>query len=139
MTGAVGGAVVQEQRLLSIGQRHQQGVIAPLAVVGHIHACLADAGRFHNATIGFDNGRLEKRVGVLLPDGQAFAVKSVHKGLDVRGLEAAQEIASGGRIGDALRAQDVEVGFVVAEQFEVIDGFAADQEIVGEVEDMVGL
>src|SRR5205085_9157739 len=53
-------------------------------------------------------------------------------------LEPAQEVASGGRVGDALRPQQVEVSFVVAQQFQVVDGSAPGQQVEGEVEDVVG-
>ena len=37
-----------------------------------------------------------------------------------------------------MGAQDVEIGLVVAEPFEVLDAGASGQEVVGEVEDVVG-
>src|SRR5262249_23939024 len=40
---------------------------------------------------------------------------------------------------DALGAQGVEVGLVGTEQFEVLQAGTAGQEVVGQVEDMVGL
>src|SRR3954453_8151979 len=53
-------------------------------------------------------------------------------------LNPAQEVTSGGRVGDALRPQDVEVGFVVAQQLQVVDGSAPGQQVEREVEDVVG-
>ena len=38
----------------------------------------------------------------------------------------------------ALCPQDIEVGFVVAEQLQVVEGLAAQQEVVSQVEDVVG-
>ena len=52
--------------------------------------------------------------------------------------EAAAEVAGGGRVGDALGPQRIEVDLVVAAQFEVFDAAAAGEEIEGDVQDMVG-
>src|SRR5262249_8078238 len=41
--------------------------------------------------------------------------------------------------GDALGTQGIEVVLVAAEQFEILEVLAAGQEVVGEVEDVVGL
>ena len=54
-------------------------------------------------------------------------------------IEAAAEVAGGGRVGDAAGAQGVEEDFVVAAQFEVLQAGAVAQGVVGEVEDVVGL
>src|SRR5262249_39794765 len=47
--------------------------------------------------------------------------------------------ARGARMGCAAGAEGVEVGLVVAEPFEVVERLAAGEEVVGEVEDVVGL
>jgi hypothetical protein len=75
---------------------------------------------------------------LLLPDEETFVVDDIHEGVDVGVFKATQEIAGGGGIGDALGPKEVEIGFVVAEEFEVVDGGAAGEEVVGEVEDVVG-
>src|SRR5204862_6801575 len=43
------------------------------------------------------------------------------------------------RTGDAFSAQDIEVGLVAAQQLQIVDGLASGQEVVGQVEDVVGL
>ena len=61
---AVARAVGQEQRLTGVGQRDDQGVVAPDAVVGDVHALLAPAlGRGERA-IGIDDGLVEEGGGV---------------------------------------------------------------------------
>jgi hypothetical protein len=77
--------------------------------------------------------------GLLPPDLGPFAVDDRQEGVDVGGTEAAQEVAGGGRVGDTLGAEGVEVRLVVTQQFEVLDSLAAGQEVVSEVEDVVGL
>src|SRR5260370_16227354 len=53
-------------------------------------------------------------------------------------LSAAEEIASRRRSGNTLRTENIQVGFVVTQPFQVIDGLAADQEVIGQIEDVVG-
>jgi len=139
VTGTAGRAVDDEQRFLSVGQGHQQGVVAPDAIVGQVHALLALPGRPHQGAIGLDEGVLQEGVGLLLPDLDPLLVDNALQRVDVGGVEAAQEIPGGGGIGDALGTQDIEIGFVVAEQLQVLQAGAAGQEVVGEVEDVVGL
>jgi len=45
VAGTVAGAVGQEQHLLGVGQRYQQRVVTPLALVGDVNPLLALAGR----------------------------------------------------------------------------------------------
>src|SRR5260370_10656940 len=79
--------------------------------------------------MGLDDGFLQEGVGLLLPDPDALAVENTHQDVEIRGAEAAQEVAGGGGVGDALGAQDVEVGFVVAEQLQILKAGAASQEV----------
>jgi hypothetical protein len=74
-----------------------------------------------------------------LPDPHPLLVDDALERTDVGAPEAAQEVAGGGRVGDALGAQGVEVGLVGTEPFEVLQARAAGQDVVGEVEDVVGL
>ena len=55
------------------------------------------------------------------------------------GGEAAAEVAGGGGVGDAVGAEGVEEGLVVAAQFDVLEAGAVAQGVVGDVEDVVGL
>src|SRR5947209_8127798 len=80
-------------------------MIAPLAVVGHIHALLALAAGLHDGAVRFDDGPLEKRVRLLSPHGQPLAIDDVHQGVDVGSLEAPQEVAGGRRVRGALGLQ----------------------------------
>ncbi len=90
-------------------------MIPPLAVVRQIHPLLACPGRFHDAAIGFDDRLSQERVGLLFPDSQAFVIDHVHQRINVCHLETTQKITSGRGIGNPLRAQNIEVGFVVTE------------------------
>ena len=74
-----------------------------------------------------------------LPDLHPLLVDDALQRVDVGGAEAAEEVASGGGVGDARDSQGVEVGLVGAESFEVLQARAARQDVVGEVEDVAGL
>ena len=115
MTGTVAGAVHHEQRFLGVGQGHQQGMIAPFAVVRHIDALLALSRGFYNRAIRFDEGLFKKGVRLLLPDGDPLGIDDIHQRVNTFRLEASQKITSGGGIGNPLRSQNIEVGFVVAQ------------------------
>ena len=53
--------------------------------------------------------------------------------------EAPAEVAGGRGVGDAVRAQGIEKGVVVAPQFQVLETGAVAERVVGDVEDVVGL
>ena len=105
VAGAAGRAVEQEQRLCVLARETMQGVVAPDAVVGQVHALLASALGAGDGAVGLQDGVLEECLGLLPPDEQAFFVDGLLKRGDVRGGEAAEEIAGGGGVGDALRAE----------------------------------
>ena len=62
---------------------------------------------------------LKKRLGLRCQTSRRLLlITSISCSMSV--LETSQEITRGGGIGDALGAQEIEVGFVVAEQFQVL-------------------
>ena len=48
MAGTVGAAIEDLQQLAAVGQRDQQRMVSPFAVVADVDALLALAGRFHD-------------------------------------------------------------------------------------------
>ena len=137
--GAVAAAVDQEQRLGGVGQRDDQRVIAPGAVVGDVHALLALGVGGDERAVGVEERLVEEVGGLLAPDPQPGLVDGVHQRLDVGLGEAAAEVAGGGGVGDAVGAEGVEVDLVVAAEFEVLEAAAAGEEVVGDVQDVVDL
>ena len=85
------------------------------------------------------NASSKKCVGLLLPGPEPGLVEGVHQLLDIGLGEAAAEVPGGGRVGDALGPEGVEVDLVVAPDFEVLQAAAAGQEVVGDVQDVVAL
>src|SRR5208282_4097567 len=135
----VAAAVDQVKRLSGVGQRDQQRMITPGAVVGDVDALLALGVGLDEGAIALDD-RLGKELGGLLgPDPQPRFIDGVHQGHDIMLGEAAAEIPGGGGVGDPHGAQGVEINLVVAPQFEMLDFLAAGQDVVGDIQDMVGL
>ena len=54
-------------------------------------------------------------------------------------VEAAAEVARRGRVGNAAGPQGVEVRLVAAQQFQVLQARSAGQQVVGDVQHVVGL
>ena len=76
--------------------------------------------------------------GCLAQTFRRVVVDDVDEGVDVRGREAAAEVAGRGGIGNAASAEGVEEVLVVAAQFDVLQTGAAAQGVVGDVEHVVG-
>src|SRR3977135_3379828 len=114
-------------------------MITPLAVVGDVHAGFAFAGGFGHGAVHVNAGQLEELRRLPSPDALANLVEDVDEGGDVRRSKTAAEIAGRGRVGSAVSAQGVEIDFVLAAQFQVLQTGAVAQRVVGEVEDVIGL
>ena len=139
MAGPVAGAVDHDTAFAGVGQRDDQRVIAPLALVGDVHALLALAGGFDHRAVGVDDGFVEERSGCCRQTFSRVSLKISCKQIDVRPCEAAAEVARRGGIGNAPGAQGIEIGLVVAEQFQMFQARAAGQQVVGDVQHVVGL
>ena len=77
--------------------------------------------------------------GLVLPNANAHLIKQVLQKVDVGNREASAEVAGGGRIGDALRPQRVEIIDIIAAQFQVLQAIAVTQGVESEVQHMIGL
>ena len=137
--GTVATAIEQVQRLGGVGQRDEQGLIAPVPFVVDVDALLTlGVGRNHRA-IGIDDRFVEELGRLLGPDAQPRPINEIHQVQDVGYREAAAEIADRGRVWDTLGSDRIEVDHIVAPQFQVFDALAADKDIEGDVQDMVGV
>ena len=138
LRGAIAATIEQIQRFGRVGQRDDQRVVTELAVVGEVHASFALGIAGHDAAVGLDD-RLGEELGRLLgPDPQPRLIDRVHQVEDIGWGEAAAEVPLGGRVGDAFGTQGVEIDLVIAPQFEVLEAQAADEDIEGDVQDVVG-
>ena len=138
MGRAVAGAIDQGQDLAGVGQGEQQGVVAPGAIVGDVHAPLAGAGGLHQGTVHVHAGFLEEGFRLLIPNAQAGVIAEVEQDINVRGREAPAEVAGGGGVGEALRPQGVEEDFVLPPEFQGLQAGAATEGVIGDGQDVIG-
>ncbi len=66
-------------------------------------------------------------------------VDDVEQSVDVAGLEAGAEVASGGGVGDASGAQGLKEVLVVASECDILQASAVTEGVVSDVEDVVGI
>jgi hypothetical protein len=136
--GAVAGAIHDEERLARVGERDHQGVIAPVALVRHVHALLALAVGGDQRAVCVDPSGLRRKPRSALPDADANVVDDAHRSPHVvRFFEATTKVALGGRVRNRSRSDRIEKRAVVAAQLDVLEHLAAAQSIEGDVEDVV--
>ena len=104
---------------------------------GDVHALLALAGGFDHRAVSFDDGFVEERLGLLPPDFQPHGVEHVLQAIDVGRVEAAAKIACGSGIGNAARTENIEVGLITTEQFQVFQARPSGEQVVGDIEHVV--
>jgi hypothetical protein len=140
MAGPVARAVQQVQRLLGVGQRDQQRVITPDAVVADVHARLAAPLRRGQRAIGIEDRRVEELRGLVLPHLQPRQVDRVLQVVHLIGrLEAAAKVPGRGGVGNAAGPQGVQVRLVVAQQLQILQAAAPAHHVVGDVQHVVRL
>jgi hypothetical protein len=76
---------------------------------------------------------------LLGPDFASCLIDGVLESVDVRLSESSAEVASGGGIGDAACSENIEEGFIVATEFDVLKASAVAEGVVGDVENVIGL
>ena len=137
--GRLPGRLTMLSTSAGVGQRDDQRVVAPGAVVGDIDALLAARAGGHERAVDIEHGLGEEVGRLRLPDLDPRPIEDVLEGLDVVGGEAAAEVAGGGGVGDAVGAEGVEEDGVVAPQLDVVEAGAIAEGVVGEVQDVVTL
>src|ERR1022692_2384557 len=95
------------------------GVITPDAVISDVHAFFALAVGGRDRAVDIDACLEAEIVGLLLPNFYPGVVEDVLAEVDWIGTETAAIIACGRGIGNALGAEGVEKGGVVAAQLDV--------------------
>src|SRR5580698_148896 len=135
---AIATAIEQEQWLSRIGQRDQERMVAVLAVVGEVHSLFALGVTGDDGAIGVHDRLVEEFGRLVRPNPETDPIEEVHQGDDVGLGEPAAEVPGRGRVGNSLGSQGVEIDLVIAPQFEVLDSLAADEDVEGDVQDVVG-
>ena len=139
MRGAVAAAIDQVERLGGVGQRDQQGMIAPGAVVGDVDALLALGVGADQGAVGVDDRLVEELAAAARPRrGRRVWLMASIRARTSASENRRQKSPGGGGVGDALGAQGVEIDLVVAPQLEVFDPLAAGEDVEGDVQDVVG-
>ena len=139
LAGPIAATIVDVERFARVGQRYDQGMIAPCAVVGDVHALLAFAVGFDQRSVGVDDGLVEELLRLSTPDRQSRFVERFLQEFDPPLVEASAKVASSGGVGNPSRAERVEISLVVPQQLDVLQASAAGQQVVSDVEHMVRL
>ena len=113
-------------------------MVSPLPFVGDVHALFALSGRLGLGAVAVDDGQIEKRLRLPTPDPDVNLVDGLHEGLYMVCLETPAEVAGRGGVRDSLRPEGVGKDFVVAAQFDMFQALAAAEEVVGDVEHVIG-
>ena len=82
---------------------------------------------------------LEEGLGLLRPGAHPGLVEGVHQPPHIDLGEAAAEVSGGGRVGDTLGPQRIEVDLVIPSHLQMFQSAAAGQEVVGDREDVIAL
>jgi len=112
--GAIARPIDEAQDFAGVGERDEERVISPGAVVGDADACFVFRPRGHQGAVGVEDGASEEGVGLSPPDADANVIVDVLERVDVVAVEASAEIARRGGVGDALGAERVEEVDIVA-------------------------
>jgi hypothetical protein len=135
----VAGTVDQIEHLVGVGERDHQGGIAPNAFVGKSHAAFAFPESRRNGAIGIDKGLSQKAPGLLIPNPLPHRVGDLHELEDIGLFKATGEVSTGGRVGNALGAQTIEEGLIIASQFNILQPHSIQQRVVGQIQHMIAL
>jgi hypothetical protein len=113
-------------------------MVTPLPFVIQADALLLLTTGFDHCAVALDNRQVEETVGVLLPDLQPRFMKSVHQILNLPFTEPSAEVPRRCGIGNALSSQGIEIRFIVASQFEMLQAGSSGEPVESNVEDMIG-
>jgi hypothetical protein len=121
-----------------VGERDEQRMIPPDAIVGDADALFVFGVGGHQGAVRIKDGAVEKVAGLMPPDADANIVIDLLEGVNVNDVETSAEVARGGGIGNALGSEGVEEVDIVAAEFNVLEAIAVTKGIVGQVKDVVG-
>ncbi len=128
------------EHLARVGQRHDQRVVAPHLLVGHVHARLLAAQRGRQRPVHVHVGHRPQQIPAPAPPQLGpDRVDALHQ-LDHVGLgEAPREVARRRRTRDQFRAQRIHVRRVVAQAVQILQPRAPAQQVVRDVKHVVRL
>ena len=81
----------------------------------------------------------QKAPGLLIPNSLPRCVGYLHQIEDIVLLKATGEVPAGGRVRNALGAQPIEEGLIIAPQFDILQPHSVEQRVVGQIQHMIAL
>lgn len=139
MAGPVAGPVHEPQHFAGVRQCQHQGVVAPDPFVVDVDPLLALRSGLDHGAVGFDPGFGEELVRLPRPDLPAGVIEGVLQRVQIFRPEPPAEVSGRGRVGNPLRSQQVQIGFVLPPDFEVFQTLTVTQSIVGQAENVIRL
>jgi hypothetical protein len=112
-------------------------MVAPVTLVGDVHAFLALTPGGYEGAVAVDEGLLEELLGLLPPDREAGLVEDTHQALHILLGEAAAEISGGRGVRNALGSQGIKEDLVLAPKLDVLQARPVHEGVVGDVEDVI--
>jgi hypothetical protein len=82
---------------------------------------------------------LSQKPRLLSPNPLPHRVGYLHEIEDVSFLKATGEVPAGGRVRNALGAQTIEEGLIIAPQFNILQSHSVQKRVVGQIQHMVAL
>ena len=123
----IAGTVDQIEHFVGVGQGDHKRGITPNAFVGKGHAAFAFPESRRNRAVRVDKGLSQKAPGLLSPNPLPHRVGYLHQIEDVSFLKATGEVSAGGRIRNALGAQTIEEGLIIAPQLNILQPHSVQQ------------
>ena len=115
-------------------------MVAPHTLVRHVHPFLALAARGQDGPVGVDpRRRAGERLRLPSPDGGSHVIDDVHQPPDRSLVEPPTVVAGRCRIWNRARIQSVEEGCIVAAHFDVVEHPSTAQQVVGDVQNVIGV
>ena len=127
----IAGTVDQIEHFVGVGQGDHQRRITPDSLIGKSHPAFALPESRRNCAVGVDEGLCQKAPGLLSPNPLPHRVGDFHEIEDVGLFKATGEVSAGGRVRNALGAQTIEEGLIIAPQFNILQPRALQQRVVG--------
>ena len=139
MAHYVAGTVDQIEHFVGVRQGDGKRCITPNPFVRKGHATLALPESRRNCAVRIDKGLSQKAPRLLSPNPLSHRVGDLHQIENVDLLKATGEVPAGGRVRNALSAQTIEEGLIIAPQFNILQPHSLQQRIVSQIQDMVAL
>ena len=104
-----------------------------------VHSVLAFASGLNRVTVHVDNCRFKEFLRLASPHGAAYLINGVMQCINV-GLrsDSTAEVSGSCGIGNASRANEIEVRFIILLQLKILQASSIGERVVGDVKHMIG-